>query len=277
MKGFARPFTPQGRASALVPLPWRFLGIQRMIHFRADPDALNALIPPPLTPNPDRAGEAFLWSPNLFCEPVDQEAAVTIGHPARTNYNVVVIAVPCLFNGEPRLISAFQWGEKDWLVILSWIMGTCAKQAQFFDTGASHLVHETGGAHSGPLDTPYTRSISRNGQELIRLSMTAGEGITAGDMAFYSGNFPLLSERHIPDVCVPPTGRPLVHDLTQMVQGEATTGGYTRGNADLWFNPDADNEELGPLQPVEVLGGYRWYMTFNLEGLKVVHNYLSGA
>jgi hypothetical protein len=274
MKGFTRPFSPGGMASVLPRLPWRIAADQMMIHFRADPKATDALIPPPLTPNPEMRGQAFLWTPNLNVDPVDPADAAAASHPARTHYNVAVIAIPALFKGKPSLISAFQWCDRDWLVVLSWIIGTCSKQAEFQTTGVHPMMATVGGARTGGLRTSFSRTCSRLGQQLFHATFTPREAIKPEAMNFYFKNFPMLSERHIPDVHVPPKGRPLVHDLTQMVMGDATGGGHVRGEATLRFGA-ADNEELAPLQPLEVLGGYRWQMGFVLHGIEVVHDYLA--
>ena len=277
LKGFTRPFSPQGKASALPPLPWLFAADQVMVHFRADPDVLDSYLPPPMTPNPDRRGEAFMWTPNLRCQPVDPDVNATILNPARTQYNVCVIAVPGMFEGKPALISAYQWCDRDWLVILSWMIGTCAKQVEFRDNGVHPLYAAVGSPQTGSLGTTFTRALSRNGEQLIRLEYTPEEMIEASEMSFFTSDFPLLSERHIPDFNVPATGKPLVHDLTQMLLEDGNAQNFMRGPATLDFNAFADNEELGPLQPTEVLGGYRWQTSWVMPGIKVAHDYLKDA
>ena len=274
-QGFTRPFSPQGRASVLPPMPWRFAADQMLFHFRADPDVLESYLPPPMTPNPDRRGEAFMWTPNLNVHPVDEAVNATIKNPHRTHYNVCVIAIPGLFKGEPRLISAFQWCDRDWLVALSWMIGTCAKQVEFRDNGFHHMFGRLGSNRSGDLGTEITRTVSRNGEQLIYMSCTLEEQIEAADMSFFTSTMPLLSERHIPDFNIPPTGKPLVHDLTQMVLEDSAGQNFRRGKATLEFNANADNEELGPLQPTEVLGGYRWETSWVMPGIVKVHDYLA--
>src|SRR5438094_2332 len=128
LKGFTRPFTSGGRASSVPPLPWRFASDLLLIHFRADPDALTSLLPAPLEPS-NTPDEAFLWSPSLKTYPAEGEV---IGlNPSRTHYNVAVIGIPCKFQGQPTMLSAYQWSDRDWLVIFSWFIGTCSKLASF--------------------------------------------------------------------------------------------------------------------------------------------------
>ncbi len=97
--------------------------------------------------------------------------------------------------------------------------------------------------------------------------------ITSEEMKFFTSTFPLLSERHIPDFNIPPKGKPLVHDLTQMILEKSTAKDFVKGKASLKFNLDADNEELGDLTPTHVLGGYRWQTSWVMPGLKVVYDY----
>ena len=272
-KGFTRPFSPKGKASALPSLPWVFAADQVMIHFRSNPDVLESYLPHPIVPNPKRRGEAFMWTPNLKFYPQNNKDIININNPARTQYNVCVIAIPGLLNEEPVLISAFQWCDKDWLVILSWMIGTCAKQVSFLDNGVHPLFADVDCGQTGDLGTTFSRTISRNGEQLINLSYTPEESISQKDMVFFTSTFPLVSERHIPDFNVPPSGKPLVHDLTQMILNKSVARGFVKGPASLKFNSDADNEELGDLQPTDVFGGYRWQTSWVMPGIKVVHDY----
>ena len=274
-RGFTRPFSPKGKASALPSLPWVFAADQVMIHFKSDPDVIKSYLPFPIKPNPERDGEALLWTPNLKCYPQNEEEMSNIKNPARTQYNVCVIAVPGLFDDKEILISAFQWCDKDWLVILSWMIGTCAKQATFLDNGVHPLFADVNHNQTGALGTEFTRTVSRNGEQLININYTPEMNITSKEMKFFTSTFPLLSERHIPDFNIPPKGKPLVHDLTQMILEKSSAKGFVKGKASLKFNADADNEELGDLMPTHVLGGYRWQTSWLMPGLKVVHDYNS--
>lgn len=273
LEGFTRPFSPKGNASALAPLPWKFAADQVMVHFKANPDVLNSYLPAPIAPNPARQGEAFLWTPNLKCEPVEKSTNPNTPNPASTQYNVCVIAIPGLFKGKPVLISAFQWCDKDWLIILSWMIGTCAKQAEFRDNGVHPLYAHVNSKQTGEIGTEFVRSISRNGQELIRLAYTPETSITAKDMTFFTDTFPLLSERHIPDFQIPPVGRPLVHDVTKILLENSNATNFVKGPGLLEFNETADNEELGPLQPETILGCFRWQTSWIMTGVEVVHTY----
>lgn len=260
--GYTRPFSPSGQASIVPALPWQFAGDLLLLHFRADPAALARYLPPPLTPVDD-SGEAFLWSPRLVCHPVGQDPSTL--NPARTFYNVCVVGLPAMLNGSRTLYSAFQWGDRDWLMAISWFIGACSKLAQIEQSGEHALL---------PGRQTINRQVTRHGESVVRMSFTPDKEVTLEDMGFYFKSLPLTSMRHIPDCHIPPIGRPLVHDLTQMVMSEVHFGTPSTGPATLSFG-NADNEDLMPLQPQKVFGGYRVPMRFVLEGVRVVHSYLN--
>lgn len=268
LQGYTRPFTPLGRAAAIPALPWRFAGDLLLVHFRADPDALAALLPEPLEPG-ERTGEAFLWSPHLRCYPEGSDPGDL--NPGRTHYNVAVIGIPCRFRGQPTMYSAFQWGDRDWLVVVSWFLGACSKLAQIDQTGTHPQFPD--GRQSGGIGTKLVRTVSRHGEKVLQLRFAPTRSTELSALDFYTRNLPLTCMRHVPDVHVPPLGRPLVHDLTQMVMTETRFGVPLAGAADLEFFA-ADNEELLPIQPLEVMGGYSLPMGFLLHGVRIVHSYV---
>ena len=267
-EGYSRPFSPKGETSLVPELPWRFGGDLLLIHFEADEEALNAHLPAPFQPS-KKLGEAFLWSPKLICYPIGSQPATI--NPYQTSYNVAVIAIPCRLHGVETLYSAYQWADKDWLVVLSWFLGACSKLAVLEQSGLHPLLPAMN--QKGAIGSSIRRTVSRNGEKIIDLSFSPKETRSMGDMGFYLSSLPLTCERHIPDCSFPRTGKPLVHDLTQMVMSDTEFGQILKGDADLRFL-DADNEDLIPLQPKRVLGGYWLPMGFTLEGVKSIYNYL---
>lgn len=270
-QGFTRPFTPLGRASTLPALPWQFAGDLYVVHFKTNPSALSALLPAPLEPS-DTPDEAFMWSVHFAVYP-DEEGAEATLNPAQSHYNVVVIGVPCKLNGVNTMLSAFQWCDRDWLVIMSWFLGACSKLADIDESKTHPMIGLTGSPQTGALGTTINRWASRNGRRIVSFGMQPNEVIGIDDLAFYTNNLPLTCERHFPDVHHPPRGKPDVHDLCQMIMENAQFGEIRKGPANLEFGSD-ENEELLPIQPTNVLGGYVLPMSFKLMGINVVHDYL---
>ncbi|MYA30462.1 MAG: hypothetical protein F4Y31_04425 [Gammaproteobacteria bacterium] len=267
MAGYTRPFTPNGEASMLEPLPWRFAGNLLLFHFRADPDAIAAYLPEPLTPS-DPPDEAYVWSPHLKCYPEGVEPADWPA--ARSHYDVAVIGLPCRLHGERTMFSTFQWCNRDWLVLLSWFLGACSKLAEIETSGLHPLL--PGMTQDGGVGTRLKRVVSRNGEAVMRMEFEPQRAIDLAELEFYTRNLPLTCMRHVPDCHVPPLGKPLVHDLTQMVMSGLEQGETLAGEGTLEFCP-ADNEELMPLAPKEVLGAYWMPMGFLLDGVRIVHQY----
>ncbi len=174
------------------------------------------------------------------------------------------------------MFSAFQWGDRDWLLGLSWFLGACSKLAVIEQTGQHPLYATLGSPAHGGLSSRVRRTVSRHGERIVDISITPRKSIGVADLGFYFDTLPLTCMRHIPDMSVPPCGRPALHDLTQMVMTDVTFGEPVAGDATLCFL-NADNEELLPLQPKEVMGGYISPMAFVLHGANTIHDYLAEA
>jgi len=269
--GFTRPFSPTGAASIVPALPWRFGGDLYIIHFRTRAESLASYLPRPLEPS-NTPDEAFVWTTDFAVYPHEDGAEQTM-NPFRTNYNVCVIGIPCKLHGENTMLSAFQWCDRDWLVVTSWFLGSCSKLADIEQSGIHPLISAQGSPQTGDMGTRINRTVSRNGERIVTMSVTPREFIKMEDLSFYTGNLPLTSERHFPDVHYPKKGKPEIHDLAQMLSTGMQTGEIRKGDASLEFHP-ADNEELLPIQPTEVLGGYIMPFSWLLQGIKIVHNYL---
>jgi hypothetical protein len=252
-------------------LPWKFAGDLSLIHFRCDPAALASYLPEPLEPLDD-SGEAFIWSPRLSCHSVEVDPATQ--DPAQSGYNVCVIGLPARINGQPTLFSAFQWCDRDWLVVLSWFIGATSKGGVIEQTSVHPLMKTIGSPNAGGLGSGFRRTVSRLGQRVIDMSLQPKREVTMDDLSFYTSKLPLTGMRHMPDLTLPPSGKPAVHDLVQQIMSDVNFGTPQAGEATLKFH-DAANEELLPLQPIEVYGGYIIPMAFNLEGVRIVHDYLT--
>ncbi|WP_404478149.1 acetoacetate decarboxylase family protein [Novosphingobium sp. BL-52-GroH] len=268
-QGFTRPFTPSGNAAMAHALPWKFAGDLLLIHFRAAPEALARYLPEPLEPLDD-SGECFLWSPRLTCHPVDMDPATM--DPGQTGYNVCVIGIPARLNGEPTMFSAFQWCDKDWLIVLSWFIGATSKGAEFQDTSRHELIGRIGSPLDGAFGHPIRRTVSRFGNRVVDMGYTPEREIAMDALSFYTALLPLTGMRHMPDLTIPPSGRPPVHDLVQQIMRDTSFGTPTTGPATLKFG-EGPNEELLPIQPLETIAGYSIPMTMVLEGIRVVHDY----
>jgi hypothetical protein len=268
-QGFTRPFSPAGKASIVAPFPWYFAIDLLLVHFRTDATALHRYLPEPLEPLDD-SGEAFVWTPKIACHPVGVDPEML--DPAQTSYNVCVVGIPARLHGKPTMFSAFQWCDKDWLIVLSWFIGATSKGAEFHETGRSPRLAELGSPNSDQLGGQIHRTVSRFGKLVVDVRFRPEREIALRDLDFYTSKLPLTGMRHIPDVTLPPKGRPALHDLAQQIMSGTRFGTPLAGTASVAFG-DGANEELLPIQPTEVLGGYMLPMATLLEGIRIVHDY----
>ena len=160
-------------------------------------------------------------------------------------------------------------------IATGWFLGACSKQADI-ETSGMHTLLPGMSQHGGP-GSRLKRVVSRHGEAVVRMEFEPQRVIDpVRELEFYTRNLPLTCMRHMPDCHVPPLGKPLVHDLTQMIMSGLQQGETLAGDGSLEFCP-ADNEELMPLAPKEVLGAYWMPMGFMLEGVRIVHQYDAAA
>ena len=54
--GYTAPLSPDGRAEIVPAPPWHYVGDFTIVEYRSQPEAVAALLPPELDPNPDDPG-----------------------------------------------------------------------------------------------------------------------------------------------------------------------------------------------------------------------------
>lgn len=268
LRGFTRPFAPHGGASLAPALPYDASMTGMLVHFRADPVALAALLPPPLEPHPTRADEAFWVYIDHLMTPAD--GSVEEWHPDRVRMHEVLIGIPCVLRGSPGIFNCFAWTDRDWSLMTEWLFGWCGKIARLSMT---HTQPEHP-RFSGPVaGAHYRATVERLGARVaaatVVLEGPVEEAALPLNELLYS-----FGERHIPNVDIRAEGRPLVHDLIKEHHDSTVVGPIWRGRATLTFH-DAENEELVPIQPTATIAGYLMRFGYRVTGVEVVHDYLA--
>ena len=62
LRGFTAPLSPDGRAGIVPPPPWHYSGDFLIVEYRADPEAVTALLPPELEPAEDPGAVAAIFA-----------------------------------------------------------------------------------------------------------------------------------------------------------------------------------------------------------------------
>ena len=61
LKGFTVPLTPQGKSALATLPPWHYSSDCIAVEYWANPDAIQALLPPGLALDQESKGRAFFW------------------------------------------------------------------------------------------------------------------------------------------------------------------------------------------------------------------------
>ena len=267
LRGFTRPFSPGGTASLAPALPYDAAMTGLLVHFRADPAALAALLPRPLEPHPVRADEAFWVYIDHLMTPVNE--AVDTWHPDRVRMSEVLIGVPCSLGGKPGIFNCYAWTDRDWSLMTEWLFGWCGKIARLSMTHTQAEHPRFAGPAAG---ARYHATVERLGARVATASLvleapTDESALPMNELLYSYG------QRHIPNVDIRAQGRPLVHDLIKEHHDSTIVGPIWRGRAALRFG-DVENEELMAIQPIETIAGYHMRFGYRVTGVEVVHDYL---
>jgi acetoacetate decarboxylase len=257
LQGWSLPLSPAGRAALVPPPPWHFSGDAIGIDFRADPDAVAAVLPPGLEPAGD--GSASF----VFCDwssSADDDPRI-IADPARGQYREAYIAVNATLDGKKVARVPYIWVDNDLSFARGHIQGFPKK------TGVIAMTRAVAVGRGGPrleAGSTFVGHVASLGVRLARGSVTldarADDGFVPRAL-----RTPIWHTRHVPDLA---GGDPLVHDLARNVVADFAVADVWTGPATLELH-ESDFEELAVLAPIEVTGGFRCAVAFSITGAEV--------
>jgi len=253
------------------PLPYDAAMTGLLVHFRADPAALDALLPAPLEPFAPRSGEAFWAFIDHIMTPPDDEVARW--HPDRTRMQEVLLGVPCALRGKPGVFYCFAWTDRDWSLMTEWLFGWCGKIARLSLTHTQPEHPRFSGAAPG---AHYHATVERLGARVATARVVLDEKVDASVLPMHDERRYGFGLRHIPNVDIRAGGRPLVHDLVFEHHENTVIGDVWRGSAELSFG-DVENEDLAAIQPTGTIAGYLTHFGYRATGVEVAHDYLAEA
>jgi acetoacetate decarboxylase len=240
MQGYSIPLSPEGRAQLYAKPPKRFGGRIMSVVFKADKDALNALIPAPLEPldepygivrvsellNDHGAGDKWLEN-----------------EPEWVQYNEAVVCIPAAYKGVVGNYDPYLWVDNHACAAGGReIYGLPKKMAKV------HLSRFYPSDPIGP-GKKLTGTMEGLSRRLITASVRIDKEATPADLpkteTFYG-------YRVMPH---PEEDRA---EIEQLLEFRLQNYKYTKlfsGEATLSFG-DAPNEELMALKPTEIIGGF---------------------
>lgn len=256
IKGYTAPLSSDGRAGIVPPPPWHYSGDFLVVEYRADPQAVNALLPPELDPSDDPGMMAVIFADWQSCSDDRHEVI----DPIQSQYRECFFVVSCKYNGEPASRCVYIWVDKDFAMYRGWIQGYPKKlgsvhMTRTFPVGKAAPRMEAG-AKFGATCAANDRQICRAVVTLKEISKT-GSNVT---------NPPMYNTRHFPAY------DGLMPDVFEMVR----SGGKDREVTDIWEGAaelkiyEDTLEDLQALKPIEMGKGYRFSFAYTVHGGTVV-------
>ena len=241
-----RPTNPANGIPISAPLynepPYQYRGGNSLICvFRANPEALELLVPEPLKCLP--GGLVYGWQ--------NQFRAVGLGA-----YHEAMISIPVEFRGMPGQYTSYLYLDSDSAIAAGReIYGFPKKFARFSVCDSEDVM---------------TRTTERGGIDLFKLSVQFSRPGKAEDLAALAN--PIYNLKIIPSVQrgAPPD----VYQLTAMTLENVIIHRVVEGSATVEFGK-SPADPLSLLQPLEVLKGLYCEIDFDLPYGEVVHDYMT--
>lgn len=243
-EGFFYPRTATGRSSLVPPPPWHYSGDLLTLEYRADPDAVAALLPPRVEPAPEEPGAvALIWADWQSTSDSLEELL----DPVRSQYKECFAVVRCSYRGEVFSRCVFIWVDKDFALARGWYQGYPKKLGQIW------LTRPVAVGRAGPRLEPGGRfgaTLAANDRRLAQATFTI-EGPSGG--GGFVNALPMLHSRWMP--AIDPVTPPALDELVTMASTDVELGPAFAGSFELELF-DAPHEELSTLRPLSPIAGY---------------------
>ena len=261
--GYSLPLAPDGRASLVPAPPWHYTGDFLIVEYRADPDALAALLPPGFerAREPDRAAAIFAdWQ---SCSDSGEELL----DPERSQYREFFVVVGARYRGEDVTHVPFMWVDKDFALLRGWFQGFPKKLASVWMTRPVTV------GRAGPRLEPGGRfgaTCSANGRRLAQATLSLEGPATSGPTV---NDPPIHTVRHFPRIDDPAT--PALWEVVRARSTNREASPVFEGSATLELF-DAPREALYPIRPRAIDRGFWLSFAYTVEANDVVEQ-LGGA
>lgn len=257
LQGWSLPLSPGGSAALVPPPPWHFSGEALGIDFHCDPAAAAAVLPDHLEPVGDGSASFVFcdWSSSAHQDPR------VMADPARGQYKEAYVAVHARLDGKTVARVPYIWVDNDLSFARGHIQGFPKKLGDIAITRAVEIGRGGPRLETGARFTGHVASLGvRLAHGTVTLEAPAEEGFVPKAM-----RLPVWHTRLMPDLA---GGEPLVLDLARNIVTDFAVAKVWTGSADLELFESAF-EELAPLRPVDVVGGFRCAVAFSITGAEI--------
>lgn len=244
LKGFGNPLSPSGRAALVEDLPHHISAEAIQVTYRVDPERAAPYLPHGLELTDDSLGYAYVADMVKVSDSNRDQAHL---EPARTQYQEGLTGLYCQHDGVPGRFSAFVWVSVDWSVVFGHYMGFAKKQADVHLT----KIHSVNPGMAPIGEGSQLRGVvDRLGSRVMTVDIRLEERLADDGIPSYGHRVYTVRDLPSPVPDIPSTRQLLAHDLAS-----AHTVDIWRGSGTVAFR-DGPNEDLGGLQPVEIVDAY---------------------
>lgn len=259
LKGFSTPLSPEGRSSLAPRPPWHYAGTGLVIDTLADPAAVAAVLPPGLEPDAEAPGRMVA---HFFDWQACTDGGAELLDPCRAQYREFFVLVGARFDGQPVLYCPYIIVDQDVSLMRGLIQGLPKQIGSVWITRACE-VEGVAAPAIGP-GGRFGATLSLKERRLAEATVTLAE--TVAKAPGLTSGLPVVGLRHFPQLAAGRHDTPAVCELVRFSAADRRLSPVWAGPATLSLFPSPCHE-LAALQPVEVLGGYRYAMSMNVSDL----------
>ena len=263
LKGFTVPLTPQGKSALVAPPPWHYSSDCIAIEYRANQEAIQALLPPGLSADPQSKGRAFFWFLDWQFTGSNDE----VTDPARYQYREAFVLVEAVFDGKPVNYCPFIFVDNDAALARGWSQGYPKKLGSIYQT----RTFSAPSAAAAPLarGSRFGASAACHGERLATARIQLEEKVANPASVF---NRPTTMRRYFPQLAADRQNKPPVDELTLSLTDDLAIVDVWGGTAELQM-PEVRGEDLHLIAPLRVGRGYRLGMAYSVTDLRILKNY----
>jgi acetoacetate decarboxylase len=257
---FSVPITPLGRSALATMPPWHYSSDCIAIEYWADPGAIEALLPPGLTPDRQSGGRGFFWFLDWQFTGSNDE----LTDPARYQYREAFALVEAVFEGTPVNYCPYIFVDNDAAIARGWAQGFPKKLASVFQTRSFSAPSPA----AAPLakGSRFGASVTAHGERLATARLQLDESIADPSTVF---NRPTTMRRYFPQLAAGRQDRPPVDELTMSLTDNLAIVDLWAGAAELRM-PEVQGEDMHLIAPLRVGRGYRLGMAYSVTDLRIL-------
>ncbi len=267
LQGFSIPLSTTGHSSLAPQPPWHFAGNFLAIEYWADPDAVQALLPPGVDAGADPGRCAVFFSEMQYVTSAGNE----LHEPAVCQYHECLIALSATWEAKPASVCPYIFVDNDNSLMRGLIQGM-PKQIGTIGMTRTYAIDSPASPPLGPGGT-FAGTLSHRDRRLVDALVMLAEPTTDAPNRMLAR---MINMRHFASIAMEQGRRPAVHELVRQRTRDVKMSHTWRGEAKLSFHASPWHE-LHDLKPVRIGTGYRYTFAMTIDDVTVVRDLRAGG